>query len=606
MKVNSNIALTYKAQGGQGLSLSDIRPKGTLIGGRYESDGIVPFMEIYNTTTESVMNGGSRKGALMMSLDITHKEAETFITIKSDLNKITKANLSVEIDDEFMSIVEESYKTNSEIPLHVTRSYGSETIEYDIVPIKLYKLLINQAHKSAEPGVIFTNTFKNYNLMEFCDDYIIEGANPCGEQPLAANSACNLGSINLSQYVLKPFTKNSEFDLSTFSKDVKTCIKALDIIIDENADNHALKEQKEMSLNYRNIGLGIMGLADTFIKLGLKYGSRESLDFVETIISNMLKFSIEASVDLAKEKGYFPKYHSELFDASILKGLFSQNEIDFFKKIGIRNCSLLSIAPTGTLGTMLNISTGIEPIFAFSFNRTTKSLHSSGDVTYKVYAGVVDEYIKFTNNTELPDYFISSYDINWKDRINLQSVAQKYIDTAISSTINLKQDISLSEIEDLYLYAWKKKLKGITIYRDGSRDGILTTEDFFKRPDIIKAKVTHFNNNGVPWIAFVGLRNGIPFEIFTGPEDLELFPIPKSVVSGEIIKVKTEEYTRYDFKYTDSYNYVNTLGGLSRIFDKEFWNYARLISGMLRNKLPIKTVIEIIDSMHVESTSLNN
>jgi ribonucleoside-diphosphate reductase alpha chain len=453
MKVNSNLALTYKAQGGQGLSLSDIRPKGTLIGGRYESDGIVPFMEIYNTTTESVMNGGSRKGALMMSLDITHKEAETFITIKSDLNKITKANLSVEIDDEFMEVVEESYKTNSEIPLNIIKTYGKEIVEYTIIPIKLYKLLIKQAHSTAEPGVIFTNPFKNYNLMEFCDDYIIEGANPCGEQPLAKDSACNLGSINLSQYVLNPFSENSIFDYDSFNEDVKICIEALDLIIDENADNHALKEQKEMSLNYRNIGLGIMGLADTFIKLGIKYGSKESLSFVESITSNMLKSAVLSSINLADKKGTFPKYNPELFNATILKNIFSKEELEEFKNKGIRNCSLLSIAPTGTLGTMLNISTGIEPIFAFSFNRTTKSLHNSGDVTYKVNVGVVDEYIKFTNNSELPEYFVSSYDINWKDRINLQSVTQKYIDTAISSTINLKQDVNLLEIEDLYLYA---------------------------------------------------------------------------------------------------------------------------------------------------------
>jgi len=365
MNVNTKLALTYKAQGGQGVSLSKIRPKGTLIKGRYESDGIVPFMEMFNATTNSLKQGGSRKGALMLSIDITHKEADTFITIKSDLTRINKANLSVEIDDDFMKLVDKSYKDQIEYTLIINKTYENQSISYEIVPIKLYKLLIKQAHNNAEPGVLFVNRFRNYNLMEFIDSYQIETCNPCGEQPLPKDGACNLGSQNISEYIINPFTLQAEFDWGEFEDDVRTCIRGLDSIIDENLENHAIKEQKNKALIYRNIGLGIMGFADALIKMGHTYGSKDSIDFIGSLVKTQLIVAIKESVNLAKIKGVFPGYKPELFDATILKELFSQEEINAFKKIGIRNCSLLSIAPTGSLGSMLNISTGMEPNFAF-------------------------------------------------------------------------------------------------------------------------------------------------------------------------------------------------------------------------------------------------
>lgn len=613
MQVNTNLAMTYKAQGGQGVSLSKIRPKGTLIGGRYESDGIVPIMEMYNRTTESIMQGGSRKGALMLSIDITHKEAETFINIKSDGTRINKANLSLEIDDEFMSIVKESYKTNTEIPLYVTRFYGSQKIEYKIIPIILYKQLIKQAHLSAEPGVLFVDKFRNYNLMEFCDDYQIETCNPCGEQPLPKNGACNLGSINISKYVISPFTENPFFDEESFIEDVEIAVEALDDLIDENLPNHALEAQRQMSKDYRNIGLGLMGVADALIKLGIRYGSNNSYKFIAWITRIMLRQAVIKSSKLARDKGTFPKYNSKVFKANILTQIFTPEEIKELELFGLRNCSLLSIAPTGTLGTMLNISTGIEPNFAISFQRTTEALGSEKQ-TFDVYCGIAQEYKNMTGNTTFPDYFVTSHDINWKERILFQSAAQQFIDTAISSTINLHKDIKLEEVEELYLFAWENGLKGVTIYRDGSRDGILTLEkqekkddNFFIRPEVLPAKVMHFKNNNEQWIAFVGEKDGQPFEIFTGPADIELFPIPKSIEEGEIIKVKVPgKDTRYDFRYTDSYGYQNTLGGLSRCFDKEYWNYARLVSGMLRQQVNIVSIVEIVDGMHTNSESLHS
>lgn len=622
MNVNTKLALTYKAQGGQGVSLSKIRPKGSSIRGLYQSDGIVPIMEMYNMTTQSIMQGGSRKGALMISLDIKHKEAETFITIKSDPTKINKANLSVEIDDEFMDAVNKFYTTGETVKLNVTREYAGQIFCYDIIPIKLYKLLMSRAWQSAEPGVIFTNKFRNYNLMEYVDEYQIETCNPCGEQPLPKDGACNLGSINLAQYVLKPFTKDAEFDYDTFVKDVTICIKALDEVIDENLGKHGLPEQSEVSRKYRNIGLGIMGLADAFIKLGIRYGSQDSIRETRNIFAPMFMSAIAMSSELAREKGVFPGYDSRIFDSKIMSNILSHvNDIKSLKELqvdGLRNCSLLSIAPTGSLGTMFNVSTGIEPNFAFQFNRKTESLNGNNDTNYTINAGIVKEYQDYLESigqpfTELPNYFVSTYDVAWDDRIDVQATAQRYVDTAISATINLKKDITQEEIEKLYLYAWSEGLKGITIYRDTCRDAVLSLnapqkkEEFFHRPQILKAKVVHFINDSKPWVAFIGIKDDKPFEVFTGPADMEMFPIPKSVLTGSIIKVKIpNQESRYDFRYTDSYGYENTLGGLSRCFDKEFYNYARLVSGMLRQQVEISSILAIVDGMQFENESLNS
>ena len=479
MKTNTDIAMTFKAQGGEGISLSKLRPKGCGINnGQFKSDGIVPFMEIFNRTTESISQGGSRKGALIMTLDIWHKEASQFITIKSQEGKIQKANLSLEIDDEFMECVKKFYETGEVIKKEITREYEGNKITYEVVPIDLYKLMMKTAYDWAEPGCIFTNKFRNYNLMEYCDDYQIENCNPCGEQPLPKYGACNLGSINLSEFVKDPFTEYAVFDYKSFEKAVAIAIRGLDNVLDENLNNHPLKEQKEMAFNYRNIGLGIMGLADMLIKLKRSYGSENSIKIINNIMDTMFRSAIIASSQLAEEKGTFPKYTPNVLKSKIIKNHFSESELSHFgiTKYGLRNCSLLSVAPTGSLGTMLNISTGCEPIFAMSYTRKTESLNNNEDKYYTVYTGIAKQFLD-TQSKNLPEFFIESKDINWKDRINVQAVLQKHIDTAISSTINLPNNITLDEMEELYLYAWEEGLKGVTIFRDGcKRTGILTTD----------------------------------------------------------------------------------------------------------------------------------
>ena len=482
MQLNTNLALTYKAQGGQGLSLTKVRPKGTPIGNEFTSDGIVPFMEMFNTTTSSISQGGARKGALMMSIDIRHKEAPTFITIKTNEDKITKANLSLEIDDEFMEAVDKYYSTGETVILHESREYNGHIVEYDVVPIMLYKLMIKTVYDWGEPGCIFTNRFRNYNLMEFDTDYEIATCNPCGEQPLPKNFSCNLGSLNLSEFVVYPYTKNAYFDWDDFIEAVYIAVEALDDIIDENIERHALKEQAENSRNYRNIGLGVMGYANMLFKLRLTYGSEEAIEFTDALFSRMLNAALYESALLAKKKGAFPKCKKEkILQSQIIVNHASKSVKELIEKYGLRNCSLISIAPTGSIATMLGVSGGCEPEFALSYTRKTENLNES----YEVFCKSVEEYWKLTDETidkgnikSLPKYFVTSKDINWKDRIDTQSVMQDYVDTAISSTVNLPKDTPIEEIEQIYLYAWKKGLKGITIYRSGCmREGILTTEE---------------------------------------------------------------------------------------------------------------------------------
>lgn len=480
MKTNTDIALTFKSQGGEGVSLSKLRPKGCGINnGQFQSDGIIPFMEMFNRTTESISQGGSRKGALIMTLDVWHKESEDFIKIKSEEGRIQKANLSLEIDDDFMSDVKTFYKTGKVVTRHIKRKYDGNTIEYDITPINLYKLMMAKAFDWAEPGCIYTNRFRNYNLMEKDDEYNIESCNPCGEQPLPKYGACNLGSINLSEFVCRPFTENAYFNETEFKKAVKTAVKALDTVLDENMENHALAEQKNMARNYRNIGLGIMGLHDFLIKLGIVYGSEESRRIIDRVMNVMFRTAVIASADLAREKGPFPKYKDCVLDSEIIKNHFKGSELEEYgiAQNGLRNCSLLSIAPSGSIGTMLNISTGCEPAFQISYQRKTESLMGE-DKYYDVYIKIAQEYMDMFHTKKLPNTFITAGEIDWKDRVDIQSILQKHVDTAISSTVNLKNDISLSEVENLYLYAWEKGLKGVTIYRDGcKRSGILSSGD---------------------------------------------------------------------------------------------------------------------------------
>lgn len=348
MQANTDLALTYRVHGGQGLSVSKIRPKGAPIGNRYQSDGIIPFMKLFNQTTDTISQGGSRKGALMMSCDVWHKQIEDFITVKSVEGAIEKANLSVEIDDEFMSMVDR-YIEHGEHPIkHIVRDYNGHIVEYDVDVAKIYDLICDNALKHAEPGIIFTNKFRHYNLMQYVPGYNIETSNPCGEQPLPPHGACNLCSINLLRYVANPFTDKAKMDWDELRKDLFTIIGVMDDLIDENYPNHALKEQAEMSRKYRNIGIGFMGFADMLIALRLRYDSNEAIKMAHKVAKFMFKTSVYASAKLGEYRGNFPGYDPMIWKSEIIRENFTDEEIiELSKHNRLRNCSLLSIAPTG-------------------------------------------------------------------------------------------------------------------------------------------------------------------------------------------------------------------------------------------------------------------
>lgn len=581
MQLNTNLALTYKAQGGQGLSLTKIRPKGTPIGDEFTSDGIVPFMEMFNTTTSSISQGGARKGALMMSIDIRHKEAPTFITIKTNEDKITKANLSLEIDDEFMKAVDKYYSTGETVVLHESREYNGHVVEYDITPIELYKLMIKTVYDWGEPGCIFTNRFRNYNLMEFDTDYEIATCNPCGEQPLPKNFSCNLGSLNLSEFVAYPYTRNAYFDWDEFYNAIDIAVEALDTIIDENLDRHALKEQSENSKNYRNIGLGVMGYANMLFKLGLTYGSKEAIQFTTGLFRNMMHEALLVDIDLAIDEGAFPLCKPDkIAKSKLINKILPPSDIEPIEEYGLRNCSLISIAPTGSIATMLGVSGGCEPEFALSYTRKTENLNES----YDVFCKSVEEYWKLTDETidkgnikSLPKYFVTSKDINWKDRIDTQSAMQDYVDTAISSTINLPEDTPIEEVEQIYLYAWEKGLKGVTIYRSGcAREGILIEESKGQENNKTCNECLSYDN-----------PNNLPrgYVVDTS-DDLVGYKRKLNTGCGSIhMEVYADELTG---ELQETFINIGSSGGCER----NYQFISRLISTALRGGIPIEVIID--------------
>ena len=462
MDCAKELCMTYKHHGGNGVSLSKVRPKGASIRGLYTSDGIAPIMKIFNQVTESVSQGGSRKGALMISIDMRHRDAEQFITIKDDLNQINCANLSLEIDDKFMQAVDSYYKTGNCPILEEKRTYGGRTIHYSVNVVKLYNALCAAAWKQGEPGVLFVDEMRNYNMLEFDDEYEIVSTNPCGEQPLGAKMCCALSSFNLSQYVISPFTPEAHFDYDSFLTDIPSVVRAMDDLIDENKDRHALPEQKEMSLKYRNIGIGVMGYSDALIKLGLTYGTEEALKFTNTLFKLMAQNCYLASQFLAQERGSYPAFKPEL----IAKSRYFQNLGLGAVPFALRNATLISIAPTGSLSQLFNggVAGGIEPHFALSYTRKTESI---GEAYHTINCGSLELFRQLKGeNTKIPSYFTTSKQIPWRDRIATQAAIQKWVDTGISSTINLPENTTVEEVEQLYLEAWKARLKGVTIFRD--------------------------------------------------------------------------------------------------------------------------------------------
>lgn len=475
------LARTYSYGGGCGVDISKLSPRGAKVNNAAkETTGSVSFMDLYSMVTGLIGQAG-RRGALMLSLSCEHPDLEEFIGIKSDLDRVTKANISIRITDKFMAAV----KNKTPFTLSFTRLETGETITKEIDAYEMFHKMCEMNWDYAEPGMLFWDRINNWNLLSCDDEFEYAGTNPCAEEPLPAGGSCLLGSINLAE-----FACDTGFDFENFKHCVKSSVIALNEVLDEGLPLHPLKEQRESVYDWRQIGLGIFGLADLLIKLGIKYGSPEAIDLCDMIGHTMADMAIKTSAVLAKEYGVYPKYKPEAVEQS---AFYSKNALGETKELvesfGLRNSQLLTIAPTGSLSTMLGVSGGIEPIFANYYTRKTESLKGH-DEYYKVYTPIVKEYMDkhgLKDDSELPGYFVTAQTLDYKNRIYMQSVWQSHIDASISSTVNVPNDFTVEQVEGLYMTAWDAGLKGVTIFRDGcKRAGILTikenVEDIVEKP----------------------------------------------------------------------------------------------------------------------------
>ena len=467
----TKLARTYSYGGGCGIDIGKLAPKGALIhNAAKETSGAVSFMDLYSTVTGLIGQGG-RRGALMISIPCDHPDLEEFIKIKQNTDKVTKANISIRVTDEFMRAVEE----RKPYTLKFTRESSGEEIIKEIDAHEIFMKMCEANWDWGEPGLLFWDNIENYNLLSEDKNFKYAGVNPCAEEPLPAGGACLLGSLNLSEFI----TENKQFDYYNFECAVRIAVKALNDVLDEGLPLHPLQEQRESVRDWRQIGLGIFGLADMLIKMDIKYGDSESIELCDKIGYTMAKTAMIESINLAEEYGHYPKFNADAIMKSSFWHSHGMNRFnDVLEQEGLRNSQLLTIAPTGTLSTMLRVSGGIEPIFANYYTRKTESLHGH-DQYYKVYTPIVKDYMDahdLTDDSQLPDFFVTAQTLDYKDRIAMQAIWQKHIDASISSTVNVPQEFPIEKVKDIYMEAWKAGLKGITMFRDGcKRAGILTT-----------------------------------------------------------------------------------------------------------------------------------
>ena len=481
----TKLARTYSYGGGCGIDISKLAPRGAKVRNTAkETSGSVSFMDLYSLVTGLIGQNG-RRGALMISLACDHPDIEEFIEIKSDLDRVTKANISIRITDKFMEAVEK----NEDFVLSFTREETNDTITKTINARELFHKICEMNWDYAEPGMLFWDRIENWNLVSEDENFQYAGTNPCAEEPLPAGGSCLLGSLNLAEFVS---TESNTFDFDSFREAVHIAVKALNEVLDEGMPLHPLAEQRDSVRDWRQIGLGIFGLADMLIKMNIRYGSDESIELCDRIGFAMANQAINTSANLAHIYGTYPKYNSKAVGKSSylfnnVNGVTANNVIAY----GLRNSQLLTIAPTGSLSTMLGVSGGIEPIFANYYTRKTESLHNH-DEYYKVYTPIVEKYMKEHNivdDSMLPDFFVTAQDLDYRDRINMQAVWQNHIDASISSTVNVPNSFTVEDTEGLYMLAWKSGLKGVTIFREGcKRLGVLTTTETKAEEDVNELK----------------------------------------------------------------------------------------------------------------------
>ncbi|MBD99217.1 MAG: ribonucleoside-diphosphate reductase, adenosylcobalamin-dependent [Verrucomicrobia bacterium] len=673
MKVDEEQVQLMKRRGGVGHDLSHIRPKGSpVMNSALTSTGIVPFMERYSNSTREVAQDG-RRGALMLSVSIKHPDAEGFIDAKMDGTKVTGANVSVKVTDDFMESVVNNTPFKQQYPI----DSNEPKFEKETNAKQLWGKIVHNAWKSAEPGVLFWDTVINESIPDCYADlgFKTVSTNPCGEIPLCPYDSCRLLAINLFSYVDQPFTEEATFNMQKFKKHVKYAQRIMDDIVDLEMekidaiikkiedDPEALeikrteltlwKKIKQKCMEGRRTGVGITAEGDMLAALGMRYGTDEALDFSVKVHKNLAIEAYRSSVEMAKDRGSFPIYDSMREEKNPMINRIKESDPALYEdmvKYGRRNIALLTIAPTGTTSIMTQTTSGIEPVFMVSYKRRRKVNPNDKSVKVDFIDEVGDaweEYHVFHHNfktwlevnghnlTRVATYSedelnalieqspynkATANDVDWVNKVKMQGAIQKWVDHSISVTVNVPEDISEEMIGKIYVTGWESGCKGITVYRDGSRSGVLISNDeksegkentaFIetqapKRPKVLEADIVKFNNNHEKWIAVVGTIDGRPYEIFTGRAE-DSFSILGHVDRGWVMRNKTEDgRARYDFQYEDKEGYKTTIEGLSRTFNQEYWNYAKLISGVLRHGMPIAFVVEMVSNLHLSDESLN-
>lgn len=671
MKIDQEQVQLMKRRGGVGHDLTHIRPGGSPVKNTaLSSTGVVPFMERYSNSTREVAQDG-RRGALMLSISIKHPDAERFIDAKMESGKVTGANVSVKLDDEFMHAVKNGTTYTQQYPINSS----NPTVKKEIDARELWGKIVHNAWSSAEPGILFWDTIIRESIPDHYQEYGFKtvSTNPCGEIPLCPYDSCRLLAINLYSYVEKPFTEEAYFNGDLFTKHARIAHRIMDDIVDlevekvesiiakidsdpeseeiKSVERNLWKNIREKSLQGRRTGIGITAEGDMLAALGLRYGSDSAITF-STEVHKLLAIEVyRASVDLAEERGAFPifDYKKEVDNPFINR--IKENAPHVYEKmvnVGRRNISMLTIAPTGSISICTQTSSGIEPVFMVSYKRRRKVNPNDKNVDISFVDEIGDSWeeynvfhpkfeiwldingydvadVKSKSDTELdeiiaksPYFKATSNEINWVSKVKMQGDIQKWIDHSISVTVNVSNDIEEKLVSDIYFSAWESGCKGMTIYRDGSRSGVLisntkkeeTNENDIietrapKRPKTLEASIIRFQNNYEKWIAVIGQINGKPYEIFTGKS--EDFFIPPYVEGGIVERVKQKDKrAQYNFTYKDKQGYEITMPALSRMFDDSFWNYAKLISGVLRHGMPLQYVIDLIGNLNFPEDNIN-
>lgn len=668
MKIDEEQVQLMKRRGGVGHDLSNIRPKNSpVMNSALTSTGIVPFMERYSNTTQEVAQGG-RRGALMLSISIKHPDVEDFIDAKMDTNKINGANVSIRIDDEFMRCVKEDKPYTQQFPIE-----GEPRVSVQVNAKKLWNKIIHNAWKSAEPGVLFWDTIIRESVPDCYRDFGFKtiSTNPCGEIPLCAYDSCRLLAVNLYSYVQNPFTDKAEFDFELFKKHVTMGQRLMDDLIDlelekidqilakiekDPEDEEIKRVEKNLWLNIkmkcmegRRTGFGVTAEGDMLAAMGLTYATEEAINFSVQVHKTLALTAYTSSVTMAEERGSFPIYDTKLEVNNPMILRIKENDPELYKrmaKYGRRNIALLTIAPTGSVSICTQTSSGIEPVFMVAYKRRRKvnpndkeakvSFTDDKGQAWEEYNVLHPKFITWAqihgyNPQELifnysdkqieeliaqsPYANATANNINWVDKVKMQGAIQKWVDHSISVTVNIPQNTTEEIVSKIYMTAWESGCKGMTIYRDGSRSGVLVSKDTNsansfteykapKRPKKLEADIIRFLNDKEKWIAVVGLYENRPYEIFSGKA--ENFAVPNYVTKGWVIREKIgTDPARYDFEFLDMDGYKVHIDGLSRMFNKEYWNYAKLISGVLRQGMPTQNVISLISKLTLDSDAIN-